>query len=243
MKIIAVIPARYAATRFPGKLMQLLGGKTVIAHTYEATRGSGLFDEVLVATDSDIIAEEIGALGGSVFRSQQEHESGSDRIAEAIKDRDVDVIVNVQGDTPFVQAEPLRKLIALFDDTSVQVASLMDVIGDEASLHDPNVVKVVVDKHNNSLLFSRSVIPFPRNSDISISHYRHIGVYAYRKDTLLQFTQWPITPLEDAEKIECLRYLENGVQLRMALTPPMGIDINTPEDLERAQAHISKEGF
>lgn len=243
MKVIAVIPARYAATRFPGKLMQLLGGKTVIAHTYEATLGSGLFDEVLVATDSDIIAEEIGALGGSVFRSRQEHESGSDRIAEAVKDKDVDVIVNVQGDTPFVQVGPLRKLIALFQDPSVQVASLMDVIGDEASLHDPNVVKVVVDKHNNSLLFSRSVIPYPRNTDIAITHYRHIGVYAYRKDTLLQFTQWPITPLEDAEKIECLRYLENGVQLRMALTPPMGIDINTPEDLEKAQAHISKEGF
>lgn len=243
MKVIAVIPARYAATRFPGKLMQLLGGKTVIAHTYTATRGSGLFDEVLVATDSDIIAKEIEIHGGEVFRSGQEHESGSDRIAEAVRDRDVDVIINVQGDTPFVQAEPLRKLIALFDDPTVQVASLMDVIGDEASLHDPNVVKVVVDKNNNSLLFSRSVIPYPRNTDISITHYRHIGVYAYRKETLLQFTQWPVTPLEDAEKIECLRYLENGVQLRMALTPPMGIDINTPEDLERAQAHISKEEF
>lgn len=243
MKTIAVIPARYAATRFPGKLMQLLGGQPVIAHTYLATRASGLFDEVLVATDSDIIAEEIDRLGGSVFRSQQEHESGSDRIAEAIRDKEVDVIVNVQGDTPFVQAEPLRKLIALFHDPSVQVASLMDVISDEASLHDPNVVKVVVDKNNNSLLFSRSVIPYPRNTDIAITHYRHIGVYAYRKETLLQFTQWPITPLEDTEKIECLRYLENGVQLRMALTPPMGIDINTPEDLERAQVHISREEF
>ena len=238
MKVIAVIPARYAATRFPGKLMQLLGGQTVIARTYLATKGSGLFDEVLVATDSEVIAKEIKDLGGAVFMSQAEHESGSDRIAEAVREMDVDVIVNVQGDTPFVQAEPLRKLIALFEDPGVQVGSLMDVIGDEASLKDPNVVKVCVDQHNNSLFFSRSVIPYPRNTDIAITHYRHIGVYAYRKGILLQFTQWPVTPLEDAEKIECLRYLEHGVQLRMALTPPMGIDINTPEDLERAQGLV-----
>ena len=238
MKVIAVIPARYAATRFPGKLMQLLGGQTVIARTYLATKGSGLFDEVLVATDSEVIAAEIEGLGGAVFMSQAEHESGSDRIAEAVRDRAVDVIVNVQGDTPFVQAEPLRKLIALFEDPGVQVGSLMDVIGDDASLKDPNVVKVCVDKNNNSLFFSRSVIPYPRNTDSPITHYRHIGVYAYRKSAILQFTQWPVTPLEDAEKIECLRYLEHGVQLRMALTPPMGIDINTPEDLEKAQAFV-----
>lgn len=238
MKTIAVIPARYAATRFPGKLMQHLGGQTVIARTYLATKGSGLFDEVLVATDSDVIAREIEQYGGTIFRSRQEHESGSDRIAEAVRDREVDVIVNVQGDTPFVQAEPLQKLVDLFGDPAVQVASLMDVISDEAALHDPNVVKVCVDGRNNSLLFSRSLIPYPRNTDSAITHYRHIGVYAYRKETLLQFTQWPVTPLEDAEKIECLRYLEHGIQLRMALTPPMGIDINTPDDLARAQAFV-----
>ena len=238
MKIIAVIPARYGATRFPGKLMQLLGDQTVIARTYLATKGSGIFDEVLVATDSEVIAREIEGHGGRVFMSSREHESGTDRIAEAVRELDVDVIVNVQGDTPFVQPEPLRKLVALFADPSVQVGSLMDVIGDEASLNDPNVVKVCVDKHNNSLFFSRSVIPYPRNTAIDIVHYRHIGVYAFRKEAILKFTEWPLTPLEDAEKIECLRFLEHGIQLRMALTPPMGIDINTPEDLDRAQAFV-----
>jgi len=235
MKKIAVIPARYAATRFPGKLMQLLGDKTVITRTYESTVATGLFDEVIIATDSDIIQQEIQQYGGKVVMTRSDHESGTDRIAEAVRDLEVDVIVNVQGDTPFVNGPALQKLLALFDDPSVQVASLMDVISDPASLQDPNVVKVCVDKQMNSLFFSRSVIPYPRNTSINITHYRHIGVYGFRKASILQFTQWPVTPLEDAEKIECLRFLEHGISLRMALTAPMGVDINTPEDLEKAK--------
>lgn len=238
MKKIAVLPARYAATRFPGKLMQLLGDKTVIARTYEATVATQLFDEVVVATDSAIIAEEIQRYNGRVVMTHSDHESGTDRIAEAVKDLDVDVIVNVQGDTPFVNGPALQKLIALFEDPSVQVASLMDIISDSSALQDPNVVKVCVDKKMNSLFFSRSVIPYPRNKSIGITHYRHIGVYGFRKAAILQFTQWPITPLEDAEKIECLRFLEHGIPLRMALTTPMGVDINTPEDLEKANRLI-----
>jgi len=238
MKIIAVIPARYAASRFPGKLLQPLGEKTVIAHTYLATLHTGLFDEVLVATDSNDIKNEVEDYGGSVFISEALHESGSDRIAEAIKDREVDVIVNVQGDTPFVNAVALKKLVNLFLDESVQVGSLMEIINDSVSLNDPNVVKVCVDNHMNSLLFSRSVIPFPRNAENTIIHHKHIGVYAFRKEMLLRFTKWPVTPLEDAEKIECLRFLENGIQLRMALTESMGIDINSPEDMQRAQAFL-----
>jgi 3-deoxy-manno-octulosonate cytidylyltransferase (CMP-KDO synthetase) len=234
MKKIAVIPARYAASRFPGKLMELLGDKTVIARTYIATVGTGLFDEVIVATDSDIIRHEIENIGGKVVMTREDHESGTDRIAEAVENIDADVIVNVQGDTPFVNRTPLAQLLDQFIDDTVQVASLMDVINDEASLADPNVVKVVVDKKMNSLLFSRSIIPFQRNKEIKIIHYRHIGVYAFRKSMLLQFTQWPVSPLEDAEKLEGLRYLENGVPLRMVLTDPMGIDINTPEDLQKA---------
>jgi 3-deoxy-manno-octulosonate cytidylyltransferase (CMP-KDO synthetase) len=238
MKKIAVIPARYAATRFPGKLMQLLGDKTVIARTYEATVATGLFDEVVIATDSDIIRDEIQQYGGKVVMTRSDHESGTDRIAEAVKELDVDVIVNVQGDTPFVNGPALQKLLALFDDPSVQVASLMDVISDPEALQDPNVVKVCVDKQMNSLFFSRSVIPYPRNTAIHITHYRHIGVYGFRKAAILQFTQWPVTPLEDAEKIECLRFLEHGISLRMALTAPMGVDINTPEDLEKAKSQL-----
>jgi len=234
MKKIAVIPARYAASRFPGKLMQMLGNKTVIATTYIATKKSGLFNDVIVATDSDAIRGEIENLGGHVIMTRSDHESGSDRIAEAVALMQVDVIVNVQGDTPFVNTEALSKLLALFDDKTVHVASLMDVIKDKSSLHDPNVVKVCVDRNSNALFFSRSLIPYPRNTVGTITHYRHIGVYGFRKEALLQFTLWPVTPLEDAEKIECLRYLEHGIPLRMALTGPMGVDINTPEDLDKA---------
>jgi 3-deoxy-manno-octulosonate cytidylyltransferase (CMP-KDO synthetase) len=235
MKKIAVIPARYAATRFPGKLMQLLGDKTVITRTYQATVATELFDDVVIATDSDIICDEIQGQGGKVVMTRSDHESGTDRIAEAIASLDVDVIVNVQGDTPFVNGQALQNLLALFDDPSVHVASLMDVISDQEALQDPNVVKVCVDKQMNSLFFSRSVIPYPRNTSIQITHYRHIGVYGFRKAAILQFTKWPVTPLEDAEKIECLRFLEHGISLRMALTAPMGVDINTPEDLDKAR--------
>ncbi|MGZ3844681.1 MAG: 3-deoxy-manno-octulosonate cytidylyltransferase [Flavisolibacter sp.] len=235
MSTIAMIPARYAASRFPGKLMQRLGDKTVITRVYEAARGTGLFDDVIVVTDSDIIEEEIKKANGRVIRSRREHESGSDRIAEAVQEIDVDIILNVQGDTPFIKKDPLEKLLRLFDDPTVQVGSLMQVITDKKVIADPNRVKVCVDKKNNSLLFSRSVIPYPRNEKANAPYYEHIGVYAFRKQALLDFTTWPITPLEDAEKIECLRYLEHGVPLRMALTDYIGVSIDTPEDLEKAK--------
>ncbi|MEQ1675133.1 MAG: 3-deoxy-manno-octulosonate cytidylyltransferase [Chitinophagaceae bacterium] len=234
MKKIALIPARYAATRFPGKLMQVLGDKTVIRHTYDASVATGLFDEVVVVTDSDIIFSEITNAGGKAVMSQYEHESGSDRIAEAAAAMDVDIIVNVQGDTPFVRKEPLQKLLIQFDDAAVQVASLMQVLTDRNDILDPNFVKVAVDKKMNALFFSRSVIPYPRDKDHPTTYYEHIGVYAFRKKALLDFTGWPITPLEAAEKIECLRYLENGVPLRMVVVDYMGVEIDTPEDLEKA---------
>ena len=234
MKKFAFIPARYAATRFPGKLMQLLGGKSVIRHTYENTVATGLFDEVIVVTDSDIIFTEITAAGGKAVMSQHEHESGSDRIAEAAAEMDVDIIVNVQGDTPFVKKEPLEKLLKQFDDPSVQVASMMQVLTDRNDIMDPNFVKVAVDKNMNSLFFSRAVIPYPRDKEFPTTYYEHIGVYAFRKQVLMNFTQWPMTPLESAEKVECLRYLENGIPLRMIVVDYMGVEIDTPEDLEKA---------
>lgn len=234
MKKFAFIPARYAATRFPGKLMQLLGGKSVIRHTYENTVATGLFDEVIVVTDSDIIYTEITAAGGKAVMSQHEHESGSDRIAEAAAEMDVDIIVNVQGDTPFVKKEPLEKLLKQFDDPAVQVASMMQVLTDRNDIMDPNFVKVAVDKNMNSLFFSRAVIPYPRDKEFPTTYYEHIGVYAFRKQALMSFTQWPMTPLESAEKVECLRYLENGIPLRMIVVDYMGVEIDTPEDLEKA---------
>jgi 3-deoxy-D-manno-octulosonate cytidylyltransferase len=237
MKIIAMIPARYAATRFPAKLMQQLGNKTVIRHTYDNTVATGLFHEVWVVTDSDIIYNEIVSHGGKARMSVRTHESGSDRIAEAVADMDVDVIVNVQGDEPFVKKEPLQKLLQVFDGEegrSVQVASLMQVLKEPQYVADSNYVKVAVDRNMNSLFFSRSIIPYPRNQEITPTYYEHIGVYAFRKKALMDFTSWPMTPLEAAEKIECLRYLEYGIPLKMVIVDYMGVEIDTPEDLERA---------
>ncbi len=237
MKIIAMIPARYDASRFPGKLMQPLVNKTVIRHTYDNTIATGLFEDVIVITDSEIIYNEILSHGGHAKMSIKQHESGSDRIAEGVAAIDVDIVVNVQGDEPFVQRTPLEKLLKVFEGNEgrhIQVASLMQVLKEQRLIEDPNYVKVVVDKNMNSLLFSRSIIPFPRNNSIPIIYYEHIGVYAFRKQALLNFTKWTMTPLEQAEKIECLRYLENGIPLKMVVTDYMGVEIDTPEDLERA---------
>ena len=233
-KVGAFIPARYAATRFPAKLMQMLGDKTVIRHTYDNTKATGLFDEVYVVTDSDIIFNEIVSNGGKAIMSKKTHESGSDRIAEAVENLDIDIVVNVQGDEPFVKREPLERVLACFEDSTVKVASLMQVLNNQASIEDPNYVKVVVDKKWNALFFSRSVIPYPRSTDIAITYYEHVGVYAFKKQALIDFTHWPMSPLEAAEKIECLRYLENGVSIKMAVTNYMGVEIDTPEDLIKA---------
>jgi 3-deoxy-D-manno-octulosonate cytidylyltransferase len=232
-----MIPARYAATRFPAKLMQPLGEKTVIRHTYDNTRATGLFDEVMVVTDSPVIYEEITRHGGKARMSVRTHESGSDRIAEAVADMDVDIVVNVQGDEPFVRQEPLARLLEVFRGEAgreVQVASLVQVLKEQRFIDDPNYVKVALDKNNNALFFSRSVIPYPRDPSAAPVYYEHIGVYAFRKQALLQFTAWPVSPLEAVEKIECLRYLENGIPMRMVITTYMGVEIDTPEDLERA---------
>ena len=233
-----MIPARYAATRFPGKLMQKLGNKSVILRTYEATVATGLFDTIIVVTDSDLIFKEINSQGGTAIMSKKVHESGTDRIAEAAIDIACDIIVNVQGDEPFVKKEPLQKLLQQFDDTTVEVASLMQELKSEKQVMDPDYVKVAIDKNKNSLFFSRSVIPYRREKNISIPYYEHIGVYAFRKQALLSFANWPVSQLEAAEKIECLRFLENGMSIRMVLTDYMGVEIDTPEDLKRAERFL-----
>ena len=238
MKTIALIPARYAATRFPAKLMQMLGDKTVIRHTYDNTVATLLFDEVIVVTDSEIIFNEIIENGGYAVMSKREFESGSDRIAEAAADIEVEVIINIQGDEPFVKKEILEKLINVFKNDPrqiVQVASPMHEIMDEKMIRDPNIVKVVFDKNMNALLFSRSEIPYLRDKTTETKYYKHIGIYAFRKEALMKFTQWQITPLEAAEKIECLRYLENGMTIKMVLTNESPVSIDTVEDLERAK--------
>jgi 3-deoxy-manno-octulosonate cytidylyltransferase (CMP-KDO synthetase) len=239
MKIIAVIPARYAATRFPFKLMQPLGGKTVIRTTYDNTVSTNLFDDVFVVTDHKIIFDEITSHGGKAIMSIATHESGSDRIAEAVANMEIDIVINVQGDEPFVSKKMLEDLIAVFkNDSSTQVASPIKKITDAAQITNPNIVKVAVDKNNNSLLFSRSVIPFNRDARYTPAYYEHIGVYAFRKAALIQFTKWTMTPLEIAEKIECLRYLENGIQLRMVETFGDIVKIDVPEDLAKAEEYL-----
>lgn len=237
MNIVAVIPARYAATRFPGKLMQVLGNKSIIRHVYENTLATGLFNDVFVVTDSDIIYKEIIEIGGKAIMSKKEHESGSDRIAESVAEMNVDVIVNVQGDEPFIKKEPLQKLVRLFDDPTTQVASLMRKISKEEA-GNPNNVKVVTDGSGNALYFSRSIIPYQRDEKTRSDYFLHVGVYAYKKDVLMSFTQWPQSSLEKIEKLEQLRYLENGIKIKMTETDYNNIAIDTPEDLEKAKSSL-----
>jgi len=220
--------------------MQLLGEKTVIRSTYDNTMATGLFDEVIVVTDSDIIFNEITSHGGKAIMSIKEHESGSDRIAEAVAGLEVDVIVNVQGDEPFVTREVLQKLVACFDDPEVQVASAMQESGDEEFLRNPNFAKVVVDNRNNALYFSRSLIPFNRTPGEKITYYKQIGIYAFRKQTLLNFTRWPMGRWEKIEKLEQLRYLENGVNIRMVISDYTGFGIDSPEELEKAKELLAR---
>ena len=237
MKNIAVIPARFGATRFPGKLLKTIGDKTIIRMVYENAISTGLFDQVLVVTDSDEIFAEIKKHGGAVKKSIAEHASGSDRIAEAINDIEVDIIVNIQGDEPFIVKKPLADLLQSFEDEKVQVASLMKEFSSDEEIDNKNLVKVVCNAKNDALYFSRSPIPYKRNATSSHPYFRHIGVYAFRKDTLLQFTQWPLGILENAEMLEQLRYLENGISIRMIKTDMNTIGIDTAEDLEKARLY------
>jgi 3-deoxy-manno-octulosonate cytidylyltransferase (CMP-KDO synthetase) len=237
MKIIAVIPARYASTRFPAKLMQDLGGKTVILRTYQAVIETELFDDVFVVTDSDLIFNEIVSHNGKAIMSIKEHESGSDRIAEAIENMNVDVVVNVQGDEPFIDKEPLKKVIRVFKNDlgkKIDLASLMREIKDKNDIQNPNNVKVIVDQQGFALYFSRSVIPYPRAENVGMRYMQHIGIYAFRKSALLDFYRLPMLPLEASEKLEQLRYLEYGKRIKMVETAHMGIGIDTIEDLEKA---------
>ncbi|MGB5435779.1 MAG: 3-deoxy-manno-octulosonate cytidylyltransferase [Maribacter sp.] len=234
-----MIPARYAASRFPAKLMQDLSGKPVIQRTFEAAVNTKLFDEVYVVTDSKIIFDTIINAGGKAIMSVKEHDCGSDRIAEAVQDMDVDIIVNVQGDEPFTDRESLAGVLNVFkEDTEseIDLASLMVRIKDQDEINDPNTVKVIVDNRNFALYFSRSPIPYPRDTTIEDIYYKHKGIYAFRKRALMDFQRLPMKPLEAKEKIEAIRYLEYGKKIKMVETKVSGIEIDTPEDLKKAQA-------
>ena len=219
--------------------MEDLGGKPVIVRTYEAALATSLFDEVYVVTDSEVIRDTIQGVGGKAIMSKEAHDTGSDRIAEAVVDLEVDIIVNVQGDEPFTDRKSLESVIEVFRDDEkkeIDLASLMTKINNWDEINNPNTVKVIVNKDNFALYFSRSPIPFPRAEDISISYYKHKGIYAFRKEALLDFRRLPMLALEAAEKIEAIRYLEYGKKIKMVETESTGIEIDTPEDLERAKA-------
>ena len=233
-----MIPARYSATRFPGKLMQDLGGKTVILRTYEAMVATNIFDDVIVVTDSNTIYDEIVNNGGKAMMSIKEHDCGSDRIAEAVEFLDIDIVINVQGDEPFTDKESLIKLIDVFKEDHVKeidLASLMGQITDWDEINNPNIVKVIVDHNNFALYFSRSPIPYPRDKNAGAKYFKHIGVYAFRKEAILDFYRLPMLTLEASEKIECIRYLEYGKRIKMVESDIENIEIDTPEDLERAR--------
>lgn len=235
MKTTCLIPARLESTRLPNKMLKKVNQHPLIVQTYLSAKDTGVFDEVWVVTDNLEIGAAIEKVGGQVFYNHLSHPSGSDRIAEAAKNMDADLIINVQGDTPLVNKENMNNLINCFKtdyNKQISLASLMTKInGTEGN---PNVVKVIVDQNNFAIYFSRSVIPYKRDTTSDLPFYKHIGVYAFRKEALLDFAKSEQTPLEKAELIECLRYLEYGKKIKMVYTDNLSIEVDTQEDLEKA---------
>ncbi|KQC33941.1 3-deoxy-manno-octulosonate cytidylyltransferase [Nonlabens sp. YIK11] len=238
LKKIAIIPARLESQRLPKKLLLDLGGAPVIVRTYEAVKKTNLFDEVLVATDSNDIYQTVLQYDGKAVMSHKEHDCGSNRIAEAVEDLDYDIVVNVQGDEPFTNKVDLQRLLQVFDNDpnqEIALASLMHSLSEERDIENPNNVKVIVDTYGNAIYFSRSPIPFIRDETANVDVYKHVGIYAFRKDALMEFYNSKPTPLELAEKIEAIRYLEYGKKIRMVTTSNHTIGIDTPTDLEKAR--------
>lgn len=239
MKAIAIIPARFASTRFPGKPLALLFGKPIIQHVYERCLSSKLFAAVLVATDDKRIASAVKGLGGRVIMTSKRHQSGTDRVAEAAKlmeltDPDT-IIVNVQGDEPQIDPKALAKLLRAMRKHQAPIGSLMTPVTSPEQLQDPNTVKVVTGKNNFAIYFSRASIPFNRDDLQGITYYRHIGVYAYRPEALRQFVNLKPASLEQTEKLEQLRALANGIPILMVNTDYQGLGIDTPADLARME--------
>jgi 3-deoxy-manno-octulosonate cytidylyltransferase (CMP-KDO synthetase) len=240
MKVTALIPARLSSTRFDRKLLMDLCGKSIILRTYESVVETGLFHSVYVVTEDQEIYKEIVNAGGNSILSKNKHESGSDRIAEACESIDSDAFVNIQGDEPFIDSFSLKKLVLELNNSDY--VSLMINISDINEINNPNNVKVIVDSKNYAMYFSRSVIPFDREVNTSqVTYYKHIGVYGFTKQALLNFSKLPPSKLELAEKIEAIRILENGSRIKMIETDFLGIGIDTKEDLDLAISIWSKK--
>jgi len=234
LKIIAVIPCRYASTRLPGKPLRTIAGKSLIQHIYENVLKMKLFVQVIVATDDERIKKEVESFEGNVVISKKAHPSGSDRVAEIARSIEADIVVNIQGDELFLGKEELTKLLNCFQESSISVTTLAHPLYDEAEITNPNRVKVICDRQGNALYFSRSVIPYLR-SDNKFNYLGHIGVYAFRKNALMKFAELPQSKLEKAEKLEQLRLLENGIKIKVIITKYQGFGIDTEDDLIEAE--------
>lgn len=234
IKHYAVIPARYASSRFPGKPLALLAGKPILRHVYERVLASELFDEVIIATDDLRISSVAQDFGATVVLTSEDLPSGTDRIAAVAEVLEPDsIILNVQGDEPLIERAALQTLLAAFDDVDVKMASLMTPITDIKEFANPNIVKVVTDVQGDAMYFSRSLIPFDRDEEAPRVYYRHIGVYGFRHNALMQFVKFPLGEYEQIEKLEQLRALENGLKIRMCKTDYQGFGIDTPQDLAK----------
>ena len=243
MKFIAVIPARYASTRFPGKPLAILGGKTVIQRVYE--QAMSVLPEVFVATDDERIFDAVASFGGKAVMTRADHKSGTDRIEEAVETigTDADVVINIQGDEPFVQPSQIETLMHLFDAPETQIGTLGKPFDTMEAVMNPNSPKIVTDRRGFALYFSRSVIPYIRGVEQGdwMHHYpflKHLGVYAYRREVLAEVTRLPQGLLEKAESLEQLRWLENGYRIRVGLTDVETVGIDTPDDLLRAEQFL-----
>lgn len=241
MKVLCVIPARYASTRLPGKPLALIAGKPMIQHVYERACHALLPQEVVVATDSEIVADAVKGFGGKVMMTSSDHPSGTDRLAEvALSYPDIDVIVNVQGDEPMIPPEVIDKLAQAFeDDKELNMATLKTLMGEE-EYNNPNAVKVVTDQNGYALYFSRSLLPYPRNKTAAFKVYKHVGIYAYRRSFLLSYAAYEPTPLEQTEGLEQLRALENGQRIKVLESKFQGIGIDTQADLDAINALFTR---
>jgi len=241
MKIAGVIPARYQSTRLPGKPLADLGGKPVIRHVYESA--AKVLEDLYVATDDIRIMEAVTSFGGNAVLTRRDHSCGSERVAEVASGLDVDIVVNIQGDEPFIDPQMIRAVVQpMRVEPDIQLATLCRKILSEEEWNNPNIVKVVRDNRGNALYFSRSLIPYPRYSGFG-DFYEHVGLYAYRKAFLLDYVKWPATPLEQSESLEQLRVLENGYDIRV-VESNIGYGapcIDTPEDLIRAREYLMKQ--
>ncbi|MCB0697370.1 MAG: 3-deoxy-manno-octulosonate cytidylyltransferase [Chitinophagaceae bacterium] len=240
MKAVVLIPARIGSTRFPAKMLAKIKGEALICRTWRAAVDTGLFADVIVVTDSDEIQQEVERTGGKVLRSKIEHDSGTDRIAEVAEGLDADVVINIQGDEPFIKKEPLEKLLRLFDDKDVVAASLVQETKDSEVVSNPNKVKVLLGRDMNAIYFSRSPVPYKRDESIDQIYYIHIGIYAFRKQALIKFASWKPSPHEVVEKLECNRFIDYGMPIKMAVTDHVSIAVDTPDDIIAAENYIDR---